>query len=104
MNAVNRAMTAIFDVVLTPFELLGAEAALVLVSGVFGILALIVFKHISYQKGIKGTKDRIKGNLIAIRIYQDDLMVVLTSVVKVLVRNTQYLFFNFGPFNGHITF
>lgn len=98
MNAINGIVNRIFDAVLTPFEWLGAGWSLILVSGIFGILALIAFKHISYQKGIKSTKDKIKGHLIAIRIYQDDLMVVLKSVGKVLVRNTQYLFFNFGPF------
>ena len=34
MNAVNRTATSIFDVFLTPFEVLGAELSLVLVSGV----------------------------------------------------------------------
>jgi len=98
MNAVNRAASSIFDVVLTPFEFLGAELALVLISGLFGILALIIFKQISWQKGIKATKDKIKGNMIAIRIYQDDLAIVAGSVTRVFLRNFQYLAYNFGPF------
>ena len=97
MNAINRAMSSMFDVVLTPFELLGSELALILVSGITGILAMIVFKHISWQGGIKSVKDRIKGHMIAIRIYQDDLAIVFTSVAKVLARNFQYLGLNFGP-------
>jgi hypothetical protein len=97
MNAVNHATTAIFDVLLVPFELLGAEAALVLASGLFGIVALIVFKHISWQRGIKGAKDRIKGHMIAIRIYQDDLKVVGTSVGSIIGRNVQYLSLNLMP-------
>jgi hypothetical protein len=59
---------------------------------------MLLFKKISWQKGIKGTKDKIKGNMIAIRIYQDDLVVVGKAVVKVLLRNFQYLGLNFGPF------
>lgn len=97
MNAINRAMGSIFDVLLTPFELLGPEWALVLVSGLFGILALLVFKQISWQAGIKGTKDKIKGHMIAIRLFQDDLAVVGSSVLNVLLRNVQYLALNFGP-------
>lgn len=97
MNAIHRAMGSIMDVFLTPFELLGTELALVLVSGLFGILALLLFKQISWQAGIKGTKDKIKGHMIAIRLFQDDLVVVGQSVLKVLVRNVQYLALNFGP-------
>ena len=98
MNALNSAMTSLFDVLLTPFEILGPTWALILVSGVFGVLALIVFKHISSQKAIKAAKDKIKGHIIAIRIYQDDLVVVGKSIGKVLLRNFQYLGLNFGPF------
>lgn len=98
MDLVNGAAIALFNVLLIPLEALGDEFSLVVTSGVFGILALYVFKHISYQKGIKGTKNRIKGHLIEIRIYQDDLVVVARSVVKILMRNFQYLGLNFGPF------
>jgi len=97
MNAVHRITTAVFDALLTPFEWLGDGAALVLVSGIFGVLALLLFKQISWQAGIKGTKDKIKGHMIAIRIYQDDLGIVFGSVLKVVLRNFQYLALNFGP-------
>lgn len=97
MNSIHRILGAIFDIVLTPFEWLGDAASLVLVSGVFGVLALLVFKRISWQAGIKSTKDKIKGHMIAIRLYQDDLRVVFGSVLKILLRNLQYLGLNFGP-------
>ena len=51
MNAVHRVLSAIFDVLLMPLERMGDLAALVLTSGVFGILALLVFKQISWQAG-----------------------------------------------------
>jgi hypothetical protein len=98
MNSLNSAFTSIFDVVLTPFEWLGIHTSLILVSGIFGVFALWLFKYISWQKGIGATKDKIKGHMIAIRIYQDDLAVVGSSVLKVIGRNFQYLALNFGPF------
>jgi hypothetical protein len=98
MNAVNGALNALFDALLTPLEWAGQAAALILFSGVFGVLALLVFKQISWQAGIKLAKDKIKGHVIAIRLYQDDLVVVGKSVGSVLVRNAQYLGLNFGPF------
>ncbi len=98
MNALNRAVTAAFDVLLQPFELLGSVWSLVLVSGLFGVLALFLFKHVSAQKRIGKVKDRIKGHLIEIRIWQDDLGVVARSTAKVLLRNFQYLGLNLLPF------
>ena len=76
MDAINGFVTKLFNLVLIPLEWMGDELALIVISGVFGVLALIVFKHISNQKGIKKAKDKIKGHMIAIRIYQDDLWVV----------------------------
>ena len=67
-------------------------------SGVFGVLALIVFKHTSWQKGIRSAKDRIKGRMIEIRLYQDDLRVVGSAVVRILGLNARYLALNFVPF------
>jgi hypothetical protein len=98
VNALNRAATAFFDAVLTPLELAGNAVALVVVSGVFGVLALIAFKKISWQAGIKAAKDKIKAHMIEIRLYQDDLAVVGSAVGKILARNVQYLGLNFGPF------
>lgn len=98
MNAVNQALTRAFDTLLVPLDGIGPKTALITVSAVFGVLALVAFKFISWQKGIHAAKDRIKGHMIAIRIYQDDLKVVFLSVLKVLGRNVQYLALNFGPF------
>ena len=98
MNAINGATTWLFDLLLTPLEALGREFALIVISGIFGVLALLVFKHISSQKGIKKAKDKIKGHMIEIRLYQDDLGLVSKAIAKVLLRNLQYVCLNFGPF------
>lgn len=98
MNAVNHLVTSLFNVLLTPLEVLGREFALILVSGIFGVLALFIFKFISNQKGIAGAKDKIKGHLIEIRIYQDDLWVVTKAIGKICLRNLQYVSMNLLPF------
>lgn len=98
MNALNGALTGLFDFILSPLERLGVAWAIILVAGIFGVLALVAFKYISSQQRIKAVKDRIKGHIIAIRIFQDDLRVVGSSVAKILLRNFQYLGLNFGPF------
>ena len=98
MDAINSFFTSLFDAILTPLEWGGEVFALIFVSGVFGVLALWIFKYISWQKGIGFVKDRIKGHMISIRIYQDDLAIVSKSVGAVLLRNFQYVGLNFGPF------
>jgi hypothetical protein len=98
MNALNGFFNTLFDWVLFPLEKIGPQTALVVVSGVFGVLALLAFKFISFQKGIASVKDRIKGHMIEIRLFQDDLLVVASAVAKVMLRNVQYLALNFGPF------
>ena len=98
MDLVNGLATTVFDIVLWPFEMLSIEVAIAVVSALFGILGLVIFKYISWQKGIKDTKDQIKGHMIEIRIYQDDLPVVGKAVAKVLFRNVQYLLLNLLPF------
>ena len=98
MDSINSFFTSLFDAILTPLEWGGELFALIFVSGVFGVLALWIFKYISWQKGIGFVKDRIKGHMIAIRIYQDDLAIVGKSVGAVLFRNFQYVGLNFGPF------
>ncbi|HEV8112232.1 MAG TPA: hypothetical protein VGR31_05615 [Planctomycetota bacterium] len=98
MNALNHGLTRMFDRLLAPLEHFGFAFALVVTSAVFGILALIAFKHLSSQRRIKAAKDKIKAHLIEIRIYQDDLAIVGRAIGKVLLRNFQYLALNFGPF------
>ena len=98
MNLVNGLATKVFDFIMWPLELLGLEVAFVIISGVFGVLALVAFKYMSSQKGIAAAKDKIKGHMIEIRIYQDDLPVVGKAVGKILMRNFQYMGLNFLPF------
>lgn len=98
MNALNHAWTRAFDRLLGPLENFGTTFALVVVSAMFGVLALIAFKHLSAQRRIKAAKDRIKGHLIEIRIYQDDLGIVGKAIGKLLARNFHYLGLNLMPF------
>lgn len=98
MNNLNHGITAVFDALLWPLDQLGRGPALVIASGLFGVLALFLFKYISPQRSIKAAKDRIKAHLIEIRIYQDDLRLVMRAIGRVLVCNLKYLGLNLLPF------
>lgn len=98
MDLLNRALTSSFDVLLWPLDRLGPAVSMVGASAVFGVLALWLFKHMSWQRGIRAAKDRIKAHVIEIRIYQDDLAVVGGAFARVMARNVQYLGLNLLPF------
>lgn len=97
MDFVNGLLSSGFSLMMSAIGWMGWLGALAFASAIFGILALIIFKQISFQGGIKGVKDKIKGAMIEIRIYQDDLGIVTKAVFKVLGRNLQYMALNFGP-------
>jgi len=97
MDLFNRAMSAIFDVILAP---LGHELAafdLVVWPVLAGIVALLVYKKISNQKGIARAKDKIQVHLLEIVLYKDDLLGVLVSTAKALGANALYIGFNIVP-------
>ena len=98
MDALNGLANGLFNLLLWPFEGLGALVTLTVVSIVFMPLSMLFFKRFSSQKGIAAAKGKIKGHMIEIRIYQDDLMVVMKAVGKVMYYNLKYLFLNFAPF------
>jgi hypothetical protein len=101
MDALNGFCNGLFNILFAPFDGLGGFGALVtitIVSIVFMPLSMLFFKRFSSQRGIAAAKGKIKGHMIEIRIYQDDLVVVLKAVGKVLYYNFKYLFLNFAPF------
>ena len=101
MDALNGFCNGLFNILFAPFDELGGFGALVtitIVSIVFMPLSMLFFKRFSSQSGIAAAKGKIKGHMIEIRIYQDDLGVVIKAVGKVLYYNFKYLFLNFAPF------
>ncbi|MBC8370383.1 MAG: hypothetical protein H8E25_10305 [Planctomycetes bacterium] len=92
---------AIMNMLFNAFDMaLGWAGSLVVVtvvSGLVGILFLLAFPHVSSQAGIVAVKDRIKFNLLAIRLFPDDLKSVLSSTAKTLAWNFAYIGLNLLP-------
>ena len=79
----------------------GGNAALWLVLGVsvvVGLLMVVVFRYTSDQKAIGRAKDALKAHLLAVRLFQDQLPVVLGAYVKILAGTGRYLRLAFTPF------
>ena len=74
----------LFDLIFFPFRSLNPMVGLTVVSFLTGILMVLVFRTTSNQAGIKQVKERIKAHLLAIRLFQDQLDVVLRTHARIL--------------------
>ena len=72
-------------------------AIVVWLSIVIGLVMVVLFGYTSDQKGIKIAKDRLKAHLLAVRLYRDQLHVVMGSYGKVLGGTGRYLKLAFMP-------
>jgi hypothetical protein len=69
--------TPIFEVITWPFRSLAPVWALTAISAGAGIFLVWLFGKTSDQEQIKAVRDRIRGNLIGVRLFQHDIGVVL---------------------------
>ena len=68
------------------------------ISILIGLLMVVIFRYTSDQKAIGRAKDILKANLLAVRLYQDQLPVVLGAYGKILRGTGNYLRLTFTPF------
>src|SRR5882724_1309468 len=68
------------------------------VSVVVGFLMVVVFRYTSNQKAIGRAKDTLKAHLLAVRLFQDQLPVVVGAYGKILRGTGTYLRLAFTPF------
>ena len=68
------------------------------ISVVIGLVMVIVFRYTSDQKAIGRAKDRLKAHLLAVRLFQDQLPVVMHAYGKILRGTGSYLRLAFTPF------
>jgi hypothetical protein len=65
---------------------------------VIGFLMVIVFRYTSDQKAIGRAKDRLQAHLLAVRLFQDQLPVVLRAYAHILRGTGSYLRLALTPF------
>ncbi len=83
-----------------PMGSLGVNVPAVIVVGislVIGLLMVVVFRYTSDQKAIHVAKDRLKAHLLALRLFQDQIPVVLRSYVRIVMATGRYLRLAFKP-------
>jgi hypothetical protein len=67
------------------------------ISAVIGLLMVVVFRYTSDQKAIHVAKDHLKAHLLALRLFQDQIPVVIRSYGRILLATGRYLRLAFMP-------
>jgi uncharacterized membrane protein (DUF106 family) len=72
-------------------------AIVVVMSLVVGLLMVVLFGYTSDQKAIGIAKDQLRAHLLAVRLYRDQIPVVMGSYGKILRGTGRYLKLAFKP-------
>ena len=91
MSILNRILRSLFDFLLSPFRDLHPMVGLAIVSLVFGIAMLLIFKATSNQEKLAAVKRRIHAGLFEIRLFNDDLRAILRALRDILRHNVSYI-------------
>jgi len=100
MSLFNSLSSGLFTRLLAPFGVARSWSPwldILLWSVLGGIVALLVYKRVSNQKGITRAKNAIKVNLLEIRLFKEDILGVFTSTLKILAQNALYIGHNLLP-------
>jgi hypothetical protein len=68
------------------------------ISVVIGFVMVVVFRYTSDQKAIGRAKDQLKAHLLAVRLFQDQLPVVMRAYGRIFRGTGRYLRLAFMPF------
>jgi len=58
---------------------------------------LLIFRYISNQKEIKETKSKIRAYIYELRLFKDELGLVLSAQKNILIQNLKYIKYALKP-------
>lgn len=94
---INQVFGSIGKVWFYPLSVLPTYGQLLITALPVTILALLVFRYFSNQAGITNAKELIKGHLLELWLYKDDLGVMLAAQWAVMRHSLRYLAFAILP-------
>ncbi len=97
MQFINNIVTPIFDLLLASLSDVAPIWGLLLVSGVTGIVMVVIFKYTSNQSGIRAAKDKISAYFMEIRLFKDDMGLMLAAQGRILRTNLTYMRYSLTP-------
>jgi hypothetical protein len=93
----NAATNAVFGPLRGPMQALPAWLSLALMSALLGVLMLVLFKYTSPQRAIGRVRDRIKANLLAMKLFKDSVSAVLKAQGRVFAAAFMLLVCSLPP-------
>jgi hypothetical protein len=84
MSYLNRLCGGVLEVLLWPFRTLPPLAGLAFISLLTAVAVLLVYRKTSNQEGITAVRRKIVASLLEMRLFKDDLVVVLRAQARVI--------------------
>ena len=97
MNKINVVCTFLFQMIYSPLVLFSPFWSLTVISILTGIFMLWIFSKTSNQQAIKLIKDKIRANLIAVRLYKEDLWIFILLQGRILRDTLIYMRYSLTP-------
>jgi hypothetical protein len=91
VSVVNTVCNRVCDFLFAPFRSLHPLVPLAVFSFLTGVAILVVYRFTSDQAAIRRAKDRMQAHVLAVRLFQDQLGVVLRSYGRILSATLGYL-------------
>lgn len=95
--ALNWTLTRGFDLLFRPLHFLGPFWSLTLLSLLTGLFMVWIFGRVSDQAAIVRIRNTIRGNLIAVRLFQNDIRVFLSIQARILRDTLTYMRYSLKP-------
>ncbi|MCD6454501.1 MAG: hypothetical protein J7L62_04285 [Candidatus Aminicenantes bacterium] len=89
--------TKLTDIILYPFKSLPSFWGILWLSFISAVIVLLVYKWVSSPALIRRAKNRIKADILAIRIYKDQWKVILISFFSAMFNVLKYFLLNLMP-------
>ena len=93
----NEGMNALFGLLRGPLTALPPWLSLTVISALLGVVLLILFKYTSPQTAIGRVRDKIKSRLLAMKLFKDNIPVVLKSQLQVFIASILLLIYSIPP-------
>jgi hypothetical protein len=94
---INYFLTRGCDLLLAPFAKLPPFWGIFFLSLLTSLFVLVVYRAVSNPKKVKDTKNQIKANILAIRLYRDFWKTIVGSFFKSLYYTGKYFVLNLIP-------
>ena len=97
MNAINATLTALTNRLLDPLGGWPPLLTLLVLSAAAGVIMAVIFRYASNQRGLRRVANRSRAQVLAIKLFKDDLGTMFGSLGQLLRYTLLRLFYSLPP-------